>query len=306
MAASNKTPLGFNQWISSDKPKREDFNADNLLADAQLQKKVEASGTVQASYLFAKRMMCGSDLATAPTIPWYKVASIVPTAANSDYSSTFHVHDAYITNAPKNSGVLRVNFRTNYTSPGGSRLPYIGWEYVSGFDPASFVLAYSPSSDNPFCELWVKVASQYGRILFEMITEGTREARNSNLWTVYNMPTGVAAIPANMLQKISEVMPLLQPTVSQASQSQLDSLEKLASFSTMAELQKQITQLQLAVVDSGSQDINIHASLVDKGEILISEVPKFIRNDVQATLDQINDSKLDKSQDIAYNNYNEV
>jgi len=36
MPSSNKTPLGLNQWIGQDKPKKEDFNADNLITDTEL------------------------------------------------------------------------------------------------------------------------------------------------------------------------------------------------------------------------------------------------------------------------------
>ena len=39
MASSNKTPnFGLSQWVGSDKPKREDFNADNLILDANAAK----------------------------------------------------------------------------------------------------------------------------------------------------------------------------------------------------------------------------------------------------------------------------
>lgn len=53
---------------------------------------------------------------------------------------------------------------------------------------------------------------------------------------------------------------------------------------TMSDIQNQITQIQLAIIDLGSQDSAIHASLVDKGEILLSDVPKMIRSEVQSTL----------------------
>ncbi len=41
MASTNKTSLGFNQWIGTDKPKWADFNADNALLDAELKKRAE-------------------------------------------------------------------------------------------------------------------------------------------------------------------------------------------------------------------------------------------------------------------------
>lgn len=42
MPSSNKTPLGLNQWIGTDKPKKDDFNADNLITDAALAGKANA------------------------------------------------------------------------------------------------------------------------------------------------------------------------------------------------------------------------------------------------------------------------
>ena len=49
MASTNKTSLGFNQWISTDKPKWADFNADNTLLDSELKKRAEidADGRVK-------------------------------------------------------------------------------------------------------------------------------------------------------------------------------------------------------------------------------------------------------------------
>ena len=41
MASTNKTSLGLNQWVGSDKPKWADFNADNRLIDAELKKRAE-------------------------------------------------------------------------------------------------------------------------------------------------------------------------------------------------------------------------------------------------------------------------
>ncbi len=33
MASTDKTTLGFNQWVETDKPVMADFNADNALAE---------------------------------------------------------------------------------------------------------------------------------------------------------------------------------------------------------------------------------------------------------------------------------
>ena len=43
MSSSNKTSyLGLNQFVGSDKPKMEDFNADNRLLDEKMQQHVQS------------------------------------------------------------------------------------------------------------------------------------------------------------------------------------------------------------------------------------------------------------------------
>lgn len=168
--------------------------------------------TVQASYLFAKRAM----LATGATVTntWFKMASILPISHSLDYSVILHLYETYVNNAPTRSGILKISFRIS-AAPSildGSRLPHIWWEFVSGFDPANFVLVYSNQGEVPICELWVKETAPYRRLLFEMLTEGSTTGRDPNTWTVYDMPAGVAAIPPDRLQKVSEVMPLLGVT----------------------------------------------------------------------------------------------
>ncbi|WP_195282763.1 hypothetical protein [Harryflintia acetispora] len=45
MSSTNKTSLGFNQWILEDKPRMEDFNSDNALVDEKL---VSANQRIEA------------------------------------------------------------------------------------------------------------------------------------------------------------------------------------------------------------------------------------------------------------------
>lgn len=45
MPSTNKTPLGFNQWVGTDTPKREDFNADNALSDKLIQENAAAAAS---------------------------------------------------------------------------------------------------------------------------------------------------------------------------------------------------------------------------------------------------------------------
>ena len=49
MASTNKTALGLNQWVSTDRPKWADFNQDNLIIEEQLQKRalLDEDGHVQ-------------------------------------------------------------------------------------------------------------------------------------------------------------------------------------------------------------------------------------------------------------------
>lgn len=50
MSSTNKTPLGLSQWDGTDKPKREDFNADNLLVDQILQSKADISAPGETNW----------------------------------------------------------------------------------------------------------------------------------------------------------------------------------------------------------------------------------------------------------------
>lgn len=45
MSSTNKTGLGFNQWILADKPTMEDFNADNVLVEQLLEERCTKSET---------------------------------------------------------------------------------------------------------------------------------------------------------------------------------------------------------------------------------------------------------------------
>jgi|GEM_PF-1547476 len=62
MPSTNKTPLGLNQWLLSDKPAMDDFNADNLIAereigriDGELENMATKDGTLQVG-LNAERL----------------------------------------------------------------------------------------------------------------------------------------------------------------------------------------------------------------------------------------------------------
>lgn len=51
MASSNKTEtLGLNQWLGTDKPKRDDFNADNLAIDQAVKNLQESVDMAMGSY----------------------------------------------------------------------------------------------------------------------------------------------------------------------------------------------------------------------------------------------------------------
>lgn len=99
MGASNHTPLGFNQWIGTDKPLREDFNADNALADELLSDVPVADGTLQPNlnaellngnnafeyhnFKGGKLLATGSDCNTLPIgIVWSNSLAVTNTILN--------------------------------------------------------------------------------------------------------------------------------------------------------------------------------------------------------------------------------
>lgn len=62
MPSTNKTDLGFNQWVLTDQPEMGDFNADNELANSLIQNKADS-----ATELIADRIYEGTDLTEAFT-----------------------------------------------------------------------------------------------------------------------------------------------------------------------------------------------------------------------------------------------
>ena len=77
MSSTNKTSLGFNQWILEDKPRMEDFNSDNALVDEKL---VSANQRIEAveTSLGNKANLNSPALTGVPTINGSKISIIEP------------------------------------------------------------------------------------------------------------------------------------------------------------------------------------------------------------------------------------
>lgn len=67
----------------------------------------------------------------------------------------------------------------------------------------------------------------------------------------------------------------------------MDDKELPTDFPTIQDLQNQITQMQLALINLGSQDSAIYASLVEKDELSLSDVPTSIKSEVQSALSAV-------------------
>lgn len=55
MSSSNKTPLGLNIWAGTDKPKREDFNEDNQIIDAEISAIIGQNLLINSSLIIWQR-----------------------------------------------------------------------------------------------------------------------------------------------------------------------------------------------------------------------------------------------------------
>ena len=74
MASTNKTELGFNEWIGSDRPMMEDYNSDNTICDSELQKRYTKD---EVDQLIQEKVNIGTEALT-----W------IPLEFNAPYVST--------------------------------------------------------------------------------------------------------------------------------------------------------------------------------------------------------------------------
>lgn len=133
-----------------------------------------------------------SNESASPTVaPWFKVASIVATLSITNYNIILDLFEPWMSDAPERGGRLHVSLRTGTTIT-STPTPILIWQYVSGYDPRDFELAYSVVGNSVVAELWMRETARYRGAMFSVVAEGTRTARATELWTLYSEPVGAA------------------------------------------------------------------------------------------------------------------
>lgn len=128
--------------------------------------------------------------------PWYKFASVVAYATNTDYYATFRV-ECYPSN--DRTGVLKVRIRTDgssYITPSSCAIYWDSLSNNMATHLTDFVIAYKASTANSTVELWCKVAEAWGSYNFTLLSESTRVQTDTANWTLYYQHTdgGSAAV----------------------------------------------------------------------------------------------------------------
>lgn len=124
MSSTNKTSLGFNQWILEDKPRMEDFNSDNALMDEKL---VSANQRIEA------------------------VETSLGNKANKMFPEFYNIpYDPYYQNAPgyhsyyciTQEGIVIVNMSALRITGTVTNQEMIG-NLPEGFRPSGYILQYA-------------------------------------------------------------------------------------------------------------------------------------------------------------------
>ena len=143
---------------------------------------------------------------------WYKFASASLKTTYTDYNIIFNVYAGHGDGA-KNLGILAVHIRAE--SPvgtfGSGRLKWL--VAGDGIDTSKFVLAYKTGTALDV-ELWISIPENYRVYKFDVISEGTREKRSNNLWTLYDRVAagGESAITSGFTQIESALVEIKNPT----------------------------------------------------------------------------------------------
>lgn len=172
MASTNKTANGLNQWILSDMPKMEDFNADNAILDAAVTKAQNplaqiADGSIPAAKLADGIQGFASVIARAtgpvdltPLKPYVPGAPLYVYAGTNielnNWSEGDDRQQLYIgvTNMLSYYGDLsgiNTNPREGIFTVQSSA---VGTKPESDFSTA-LLIVYKPNNGNKFCQIWI-------------------------------------------------------------------------------------------------------------------------------------------------------
>ena len=156
----------------------------SLAGEASGSASFDGSGDISINAsVHRKYAMVGSD--TANSAGWYKVASITM----SGYGNSDAVYSVSSTYATYNTGILVFKVRSDNTS---ISVPEIGWLTRHGFSVDSVRVVISGMTATLYVN---QTNGQYGRILFEVISESSINAINAAGFTYYNSTTKEATTP---------------------------------------------------------------------------------------------------------------
>lgn len=145
---------------------------------------VSVNGTANVNATVLRRGCIVGQSGSTATKPWYKFASASTNTGYIDLNIVFNVY-AGCGDSSSSVGILIAHFRTN--GNGQWEQSQLVWlNAASGIDTAKFVLAHNSGASPTIVELWVKIDSAYRFYHFDVIAEGHRTDRATNVWTLYN------------------------------------------------------------------------------------------------------------------------
>lgn len=160
---------------------------------------------------------------------WFLFASLELSKSiyvSADIFITFLVHRVFGSGLIRNFGILTSRLRLNGT--GGAGFASLNWEICGNdINPSNFKLLYNESSDKIKFELWEKDDVDYSFCHFDVLSEGLRNAKTNNLWTLFNTPDAlnIEQLPTEGFTQIeSTVLTLQNPPSTDAYYSMMDSL----------------------------------------------------------------------------------
>ena len=112
---------------------------------------------------------------------WFEFASISTQTLNYDAYVIFNVYSTY----GSGQGILKAHLRTN-SSGQYQNSEFVWLAKSSDLALDNFVLVHNTNTSPAITELWCKITTGYKAYSFDVISEGQRTNRTTNIWTLYN------------------------------------------------------------------------------------------------------------------------
>ena len=112
---------------------------------------------------------------------WFEFASISTQTPNYDAYIIFNVYSTY----GSGQGILKAHLRTN-SSGQYQNSEFVWLAKSSDLALDNFVLVHNINTSPAITELWCKITTGYKAYSFDVISEGQRTNRTTNIWTLYN------------------------------------------------------------------------------------------------------------------------